>query len=135
VFSAGILLFIFKCSGKLPQTELADYNGINLYDLMQNDNGKFWKTHNEIMSQGEDFFSEDFKELFNGMTHAQPEERWDLAKIKGSDWYQGLAYTESEVTEIMKVHYEDKENHAKEEVIEKSDPTTIHHGESLSQEN
>jgi len=105
IFSAGILLFMFKCKGQLPQTENVAYNGKNLFELMQNDHEEFWHTHSELQKKSAEFFEDDFKELFHGMTKTDPEERFTIEDIQKSNWFKGPVYSDSELKEIMRKHF------------------------------
>lgn len=100
IFSAGILLFAFKSRGFLPHLENQTYKGIDLYGLMRNDNEKFWEVHSGIQ-KNQDFYSPEFRELFNLMTKTKPHERATIQDIKKSAWYNGPVYSVSELKEIM----------------------------------
>ena len=101
VYAAGVLLFLFKCGGTLPHSENELYEGLNLRDLLENDNQLFWKKHREIQERSPNFFDDDFKGLFNGMTCVDPEKRFSIEKIKNSEWYQGRIYSGKRTISIM----------------------------------
>lgn len=105
VFSSGILLFVFKCSGKIPQTEDSPYHGVNLFELMQMDPKKFWEVHLEAQERDSEFFEDDFKELFMKMTNSNPQKRPTINEIKQSSWYKKEIYSEQEVIQIMRSYY------------------------------
>jgi len=102
IFSAGILLFIMKCGGQYPHLENEEYEGVNLYELMQNNPQAFWQKHCQIQGREPNFFSDDFKELFLAMTKAKPEERAKIEDIKHSEWYKGPVYSNTELKKLMK---------------------------------
>ena len=100
IYSAGIVLFILFCRGIRPHTEDAHYKEVNLYELLHFNNPEFWKKHCEFQSKTPSDFSRDFRNLFNGMTMFDPEERMTIQQIKESRWYNGPIYTQEE----LKVH-------------------------------
>lgn len=102
VYSAGIILFILQCGGIYPHSENTPLEGLDLVDLMYSKNADFWKKHSEIQGRSASFFNKDFKELFNGMTKLNPEERMTIKEIKQSKWYNGSIYTPSDVQKKMK---------------------------------
>ena len=110
IFSAGIILFVFKCSGKIPQMEDTLYHGVNLFELMQTNREKFWDTHTQAQERDPDFFEADFKELFMRMTDCAPENRPTISEIKQMNWYKREIYTDEQVISIMKPYYLDIEN-------------------------
>jgi len=105
IFSAGILLFMFKCRGQLPQTENIAYKGKNLFELMQNDDEEFWHIHCELQKKNAEFFDDDFKDLYMGMTKTDPEERFTVEDIQKSNWFKGPVYSDKELQEIMAKHF------------------------------
>mmetsp|Transcript_16480 Transcript_16480/g.14223 ORF Transcript_16480/g.14223 Transcript_16480/m.14223 type:complete len:333 (-) Transcript_16480:56-1054(-) len=101
IFSVGITLFLMKSGGKVPQAEDTDYKGLNLYNLMQNDNTKFWEFHCKMQKRDPSFFGQSFRQLFNWMTREDPSKRPSVEQIKESEWYNGPTYDQEEVKEIM----------------------------------
>lgn len=101
IFSAGIILFLMKTGGKLPQAEDATHNGINLYQYMQHHNDKFWEIHCKMQNKDMNFFNKDFRDLFNKMTRENPDARASIKDIKASNWYNGEVYTEQELVEYI----------------------------------
>jgi len=102
VYGAGIILFILKSGGIYPHSENSPLEGVDLVDLLYNNNEKFWKKHCEIEERPLSFYDKDFKELFNNMVKENPEERLTLKEIKQSKWYNGPIYTPSELQKKMK---------------------------------
>jgi len=45
--------------------------------------------------------SSEFKELYEGMTLYNVNNRYSLRKVKESAWYNGPVYTESQMAKIM----------------------------------
>jgi len=102
IYSAGIILFIMKTGGIYPHSEDSAFEGLDLSDLMYNKNAEFWKKHAQIQEKDQSFFDKDFKELFNGTTKYNPEDRMSIKQIKQSKWYNGPVYTPFEFERKMK---------------------------------
>lgn len=102
VYSAGIILFILKSGGVYAHSENNTLEGIDLVELMYNKNDTFWAKHCEIQERSSSFYDKSFKELFNGMTKLNPEERFTIKEIKQSKWYQGSVYSVSDLQKKMK---------------------------------
>jgi len=105
IYSAGILLFLFKSGGVLPHSELQKFKEIDLFALMYNDNRAFWAKHCEIQGRESTFFSGEFKTLVNAMLRLEPEERPTVTQIKNSKWYNKPIYSKEEVELIMSQYY------------------------------
>jgi len=110
IYSAGIILFVLKCGGILPHTEEMLLKDVNLYKLLNNNNGEFWKMHCMIQKKAPSFFSDDFKELFNGMTKIDPKERFTIVDIKKSTWYNGPIFSNREMKNFIQKLTSDHEN-------------------------
>jgi len=102
IYSAGVILFILKSGGIYPHSENTPLEGIDLVDLMYNNNSEFWKKHCEIQERRSSFYEKEFKDLFNAMVKANPEERISIQEIKKSKWYNGPVYTPVELQQRMK---------------------------------
>jgi serine/threonine protein kinase len=103
IFSIGILLFFMKTQGNLPYNE----NDKTRYELLQNDNRKFWQAHCQDLEKEWSFFSDDFKELFNSLTRENPDERTKISDIKKSKWYSGKIYSNQELKKFLSYFYSD----------------------------
>jgi len=101
IFSAGILLFIFKTQGRLPQMEDQMYEGKHLLALMEARSEEFWDVHSKAIQRENDFFDSDFRELFLGMTRVNPKERFTIQDIKSCKWYNGPVYNTQELKELI----------------------------------
>jgi len=102
IYSAGIVLFVMKCGGVLPHTEEMLLKDINLYKLLYNNNPEFWRMHCLIQKKAPSFFSDEFKELFIGMTEIDATERFTIADIKDSAWYNGPTLSNKEMKDSVK---------------------------------
>lgn len=98
IYSAGIILFVFKSGGMLPYLEDHPIYGQNMIELMDRKSGRFWAKHCEVQEKSKEFFDSDFKRLFHKMVKADPKERASIQKIKKSEWYNGPVYNPSELT-------------------------------------
>lgn len=102
IFSAGMVLFLLKTRNVVPQIEEKDFQNYNLRNLMFYDNEKFWEVHCEVIQNlNPDFFSEDFKRLFNMMTCKDPNQRASISQIKESAWYNGPYLNKEELFSVM----------------------------------
>jgi len=102
IYSAGVILFILKSGGIYPHSENNLLDGIDLVDLLYNNNKDFWKKHCEIQEKDSSFYEDDFKELFNNMVKQNAQERISIKEIKQSKWYNGPIYTPVELQKRMK---------------------------------
>jgi len=100
IYSTAIVLFLLFCGGTRPHTEDCSYQGVDLFGLLHHNNHEFWEKHCEFQNRSQSFFSNDFRELFNGMTMFDPEERLTITQIKKSRWYNGPIYSNDE----LKIH-------------------------------
>lgn len=106
VYSAGILLFTFMSNGILPYMELENSSiGYELAKLLKNNSELFWAKHCKIQSKAANFWSEDFKTLFEAMVNEDPNERATVDEIKQSKWFNGPVYSQKEIKEYMSTHY------------------------------
>jgi len=101
IFSAGIILFLLKSGGQLPQTEEIAFKGKNLWEMMQSDVKKFWEFQCEIQNKDAEYYSEEFRELFCGMTKMNPADRWTIKQIRKSNWFNGPVLSDEQLKEYM----------------------------------
>jgi len=106
IYSAAIILFLFKCGGILPQVEDKIFQDINLLALFNQDNSVFWQKHLEIQRKPSTFFDESFKSLFNSMMKTDPKERATIQDIKASEWFNKPIYSDDELSDIMASKFE-----------------------------
>lgn len=97
IYSAGIILFALKAGGKFPHTENTPYQNVDLLSLLVNKDQEFWTRHCKFQNKPPSFFSSDFKELFEGMVKLRAEERFTIAQIKQSSWYNGDIFSKDEL--------------------------------------
>jgi len=97
IYSAGVILFILKSGGIYPHSENSPLEGIDLVDLMYNNNAEFWNKHCEIQERKSSFYEKDFRDLFNDMVKMNPEERFTIKEIKKTKWYNGPIYQQEEL--------------------------------------
>lgn len=84
IFSAGVILFIMTTK-HCPFIK-ADSND-KYYNLMINNNFEhFWRLH-ESSNGDTKSFSEEFKDLLNGMLHHDVDERYTIEDIKNHPWF------------------------------------------------
>mmetsp|Transcript_41582 Transcript_41582/g.36968 ORF Transcript_41582/g.36968 Transcript_41582/m.36968 type:complete len:316 (+) Transcript_41582:98-1045(+) len=90
IFSLGVILFLLKAS-IFPYCEESKINEKQLLDYIKKGDKEFWKLHPAV-NEAPEAFSDDFKELFFGMTAGDPTKRYTLADIKKSKWYNKPIY-------------------------------------------
>jgi len=107
VYSAGILLFIFYAGGSMPfmEEDEESMKKNNLKKLFYAEEDKFWKFQAKILKKSDDFFENDFRDLFRHMMNEDPSQRAKISEIKNSKWYNKPIYSEEEVIEIMERYY------------------------------
>jgi len=69
---------------------------------MYNNNENFWSVHSESLNQGRDFFSQEFRELFNSLISQSPDDRPSIETIKRTKWFNEQIYNQQEYCEEMK---------------------------------
>jgi len=102
IYSIGIILFMMQSQGVLPHLENEKYQGVNLFEALGNDLNLFWKKHIDFHRERVLRFSQEFKDLFIGMTRTHPKERFTIQDIKNSKWYNGEVYSSDELTKKMR---------------------------------
>jgi serine/threonine protein kinase len=90
LFASAIILFIL-ISGTPPFAKADPKNDPHYKLLCINRHETFWKAHerNKPKDNGQNFYSEDFKNLMNSMLALDPAVRLSLAEVKNHAWYQG----------------------------------------------
>lgn len=101
IYSAGVILFLFKTGGVLPHAEHQKFKGLDLFDLMNNNKRVFWEKHCEIQNREGSFFDNEFKALFGAMVAPNPQDRPTIQDVKGSKWYNKEIYSKEEVALFM----------------------------------
>lgn len=87
IFAAGVILFVM-ITGHPPFSK-ADPKACPYYKcLCVNKHSTFWTAHSKNKPRT-DFFSENLKNLFNGLFSHDPAQRPTLAEIKCHPWYNG----------------------------------------------
>ena len=97
LFAAGIILFIF-ITGHPPFNQ-AKTNDRYYQLICMNNHEKFWQYHSRKKPNGEEFFSEDFKNLINSLLAYDPTHRLSMAEIKAHKWYNSPTATKEEILE------------------------------------
>jgi serine/threonine protein kinase len=103
IYSAGIILFTFKCQGFLPYEEKEKVQqGMDMFNMMMCCPDQFWQKHSKVQHQKLSFFDEDFRSLFLSMVAYKPSERASIQQIKKSKWYNGPIYSQNELEDVLK---------------------------------
>ena len=99
IFATGILLFMMRAGSRpfLHATKTDTY----YRQIYSGKAANFWKLHSKS-KPSDDFFSEDFKQLVEGMLQADPKKRFTIENIKSSNWYQGETADKTAIEEEIK---------------------------------
>mmetsp|Transcript_15387 Transcript_15387/g.13124 ORF Transcript_15387/g.13124 Transcript_15387/m.13124 type:complete len:103 (-) Transcript_15387:722-1030(-) len=98
------MLFMLATNGVLPYREHEKDMPNSLFTLLQHNPDKFFETHSKTLKKFHQIFTPEFKELFLGMTRADPKDRWTLEKIKKSSWYNKIIYLKSELPKAVRTY-------------------------------
>merc|ERR1719204_373642 len=110
IFSLGVILFI-TIAGFPPFQEAKSDGSDWWFDkLRKKKYSLFWKAHERTAK-----FSDDAKEIIQGMLAAKPAERWTPEQIRASKWWNGKTFTQKEAVS----HLEKRKKQVKEEKIRK----------------
>jgi len=104
VYSIGVILFICL-TGEFPFYERDTENGKELrdYDLFKGNNEIFWRKKSTYYGV---HFSQNLRELFNGMFTQDPQTRFTIKDIKASNWYQEQVIEPFSLEREMKLIHE-----------------------------
>jgi serine/threonine protein kinase len=84
VLAAGIILFVMVT--QRPPFSQASPDDPHYRLLIGKRADLFWNAHAE--AEGEDIYSAEFKQLFEGMLAFNPKERWTIAQVLASPWFK-----------------------------------------------
>ena len=99
LFALGCILFVMR-SGSMPFDQMARSDDSIYRFFTMNRIDKFWQTHSQ--DKGDDYFSEEFKDLITSMLHYHPQHRPMVADIVGHPWLAGENAVTSTAEEIRK---------------------------------
>ena len=130
IFGAGLILFMMHTQSKaFLKAETSDPYYKN---LAGNRPDKFWREH--IKSKGdESYFTEEFKDLVNGLFSYNPCHRLTISEIKSHPWFNGPMPTVDEIKQEFKTRKADLEAEQKRQKDE--DPTHTDFDPSLFEGN
>lgn len=110
IFSLGVILFI-TIAGFPPFQEAKSDGSDWWFDkLRKKKYSLFWKAHERTAK-----FSDDAKEIIQGMLAANPKERWTPADIRNCKWWSGKTFSQKEAV----AHLEQRKGMVKKEKIRK----------------
>lgn len=106
VYSAGVILFAFRAR-EYPFLDTKNEKGnlLKYYSKFMKDNQLFWEMK-AMKKQDNDFFSESFKDLVNGMLEYDVSKRFTIQNIKQSKWYNGPVLDTESLQAEMKTRLE-----------------------------
>jgi len=106
IFSAGVLLFTMMTK-EFAFREASDPHKKDprCYSTYLSNKKNFWQVAAQL-NNDPNFFSQDFKDLFEGMVHEDPSQRLTITEIKNSNWYKGRVLTEKDLQVQIKLKLE-----------------------------
>jgi len=54
------------------------------------------------LSEEENYFDQDFRDLFEGITHIDPEKRFSIEKVKESKWFNKEVYEQNDLKMVLR---------------------------------
>jgi serine/threonine protein kinase len=90
VFSSALVLFVLLNEGGLAFQER-----MPLFQIYLMNKQKYW---NYIRKDREEVITSDFMELFEGMIHVDPKQRFGITEIRESAWFKGESMKDEELT-------------------------------------
>ena len=93
LYALGIILFTMRL-GIPPFIKAID--SYDLFNMMKQNNSKFWKKHGEKKHK----ISDDFKSIINQMLNEKPWERLSIEEIKEHPWYEGPLPSKDEISTL-----------------------------------
>ena len=101
IFSAAVVLFLLKTQGIFPTLETTTITRIKFSELLELNPSEFWVEHCKLQERNQEFFYDDFRDLFLSMINFDPNKRASIEAIKKSKWFNGSHYTSQELKEKM----------------------------------
>merc|ERR1712226_176259 len=98
LFACGIILFIFHSVH--PPFNVAKPKDSYYNMICTNRHDKFWEAHSK--KKPENFYSEEFKSLINGMLSFDPTQRPSIAEIIAHPWFTKETATPEQIFEEFK---------------------------------
>jgi serine/threonine protein kinase len=103
VFSLGIILFALY-TGCHPYTEGQEVEGVDLEEMVLNQDPNFWVAHSKL-TKLEIVKDEEFKKLFWSMVKRNPSERIKIEDMKKSEWFNRQFYSKQDYETKMSSYY------------------------------
>lgn len=110
IYSLGIVLYCMKAQC-FPFAEIKTPNAdgkidfsLKYYSTFLKNNSGFWEMK-ASQKKNPEFFSEDFKQLVNGMLQFDISKRFTLNDVKNSDWFKGAVHSPEELKAEMKAKW------------------------------
>jgi len=84
-----------------------DESDIGSYNFYGENKSFYWKL--QAQRKEKDFYRRGFIELINGMVHQDVKKRFDLKKIKESEWYKGSVLNAENLKVQMRNRIKDRD--------------------------
>lgn len=97
IFACGVILFIIISGNRC--FESSSKSDPYYRQLWKGDSDKFWEAlekKQKIKADGANFYSEEFRDLINGMFQPDPSKRFTVTQVKEHIWYKGRTMTKIE---------------------------------------
>lgn len=111
IYSLGIVLYTMKARST-PFTEVVTQDAnrkkrtaLTHYSTFIKDNAEFWEMK-AARKKDSKLFSEDLKELINGMLQYDVAKRFTLSQVKRSNWFRGPVLNKEELRAEMKARWQ-----------------------------
>lgn len=106
VFALGIILFLIYCN-HLPFNAAISKDPF-YFLLARKSYDIFWQKHSENKLNKDNFFTNEFKDLFEKMTLLDPEKRISVLEIKSHPWYtKECTLKQQDVVQIFEKRFQD----------------------------
>lgn len=130
IFGAGLILFMMHAQSKAFLK--AENNDPYYKNIAGNRPDKFWREH--IKSKGdESYFSDEFKDLVNGLFAYNPFHRLTISEVRGHPWFNGPVPTADEIKDEFDRRKRDLDEELRRQKDE--DPTQAEFDTSLLEGN
>jgi len=102
IYSVVIVLFALKTGGMFPFIENENFHAILGLESFHENPQYFWKKKCKQLRKPNDFFDDDFKELFQAMTMIDPECRVGIEGIRKFSWFKKETLTQTQISNLIK---------------------------------
>lgn len=104
VYSLGIILFMLSTGGFIPfqETDGGELDGVKA--VLDSNPELFWAELENHFNLN-NYWSNDFKTLFQGMVRSNRFDRYSLEDVKASEWFKGQIYSDETFFDVIGVNF------------------------------